>query len=120
MKTNYHISRRSFLKTIAAGAVGTFAIPIIVPSSVFGASAPISRINIGIIGCGRIARDHDIPGVWQNENVRITAVCDVDTKRLVDAKKYVSDQVKKVFFGVLKNIMYFCRIFFKLWQSPKY
>ena len=94
MKNN-HVSRRRFLKTTVAGAAGTFIVPTVVPSSVFGANAPSNRINIGAIGCGRISRDHDIPGVWKADDIRITAVCDLDSRRLDDAKKYVSDYYTK-------------------------
>ena len=90
MKNN-NVSRRNFLKTTAVGAVGAFVAPLVVPSSVFGAGAPSNRINIGVIGCGRIARDHDMPGVWQDDNVRIIGVCEVDNKRLQDAQKHVSE-----------------------------
>ena len=95
MKVNYKQSRRNFLKTTAVGAAGAFAVPVIAPSSVFGAGAPSNRINIGAIGCGRISREHDMPGVWRDENVRIVAVCDLDAKRLDDAKKLVGDYYSK-------------------------
>lgn len=45
------MNRRNFLKTTAAAA-GTFALPAIVPSSVFGASAPSNRVGVGCIGAG--------------------------------------------------------------------
>ncbi len=95
MKNRHNVSRRSFLKTTAVGAAGAFVVPTIVPSSVFGASAPSNRINIGAIGCGRISRDHDMPGVMKADDARIIAVCDLDSKRLDDAKKYVSDAYTK-------------------------
>ncbi len=43
------VSRREFLKGVAGVAV---ALPVIVPSSVFGAGAPSNRITIGCIGVG--------------------------------------------------------------------
>ena len=95
MKTKPHTSRRTFLKTTAAGAAGAFMFPAIVPSSVFGAAAPSNRINIGAIGCGRISRGHDMPGAWKDAAVRIIAVCDVDSKRLDDAKELVSAHYTK-------------------------
>jgi len=95
MKNNQQLSRRNFLKTTAAGAAGAFVVPFIVPSCVFKSNAPSNRINIGAIGCGRISRDHDMPGVWRDENVRITAVCDLDSKRLADAQKLVSEYYTK-------------------------
>lgn len=83
------MKRRDFInnsvKTVAAGLV----FPTIVPSIVFGKNAPSNKINIGQIGCGRIARDHDLPGTWQHEPSRIIAVCDLDRNRLEDGKRLI-------------------------------
>ena len=56
--------------------------PAIVPSSVFGATAPSNRINIGAIGVGRISRIHDMFEIFKNDDARIIAVCDLDTRRV--------------------------------------
>lgn len=82
-------SRRKFLKTSAVGATAAFVVPTIVPSSVFGKDAPSNKINIGQIGCGRIARDHDMPGTIQHDIARVIAVSDVDSDRMADGKKRV-------------------------------
>jgi myo-inositol 2-dehydrogenase / D-chiro-inositol 1-dehydrogenase len=79
------ISRRGFLKGAAGAAM---CAPSIVPSSVFGANAPSNRINIGCIGVGRMGLG-DIRGSIGFDNVRIIAVCDVDSKRVANAKKRV-------------------------------
>ena len=51
--------RRGFLKgVLAAGAA-----PVIVPASVFGATAPSNKVQIAIIGCGRIGTTMDIAGM---------------------------------------------------------
>lgn len=88
-------TRRSFLKksAVVAAAVG---FPTILPSSVFGQTAPSNRINIGAIGVGRISRGHDMPGVTQYTGVpgrdnRIIAVCDLDRKRVALGQKLVDD-----------------------------
>lgn len=86
-------SRRDFIKTTSKGIVATSILagfPSIVPSTVFGKSSPGNRINVGMIGTGRISRVHDMPGVWKYDNARIVAVCDLDTKRLQDAKDLVN------------------------------
>lgn len=70
-------------------------LPTIVPSSVFGKNAPSNKINIGQIGCGRIARAHDMPGTMQHEVARMIAVSDVDSNRMADGKKLVEDTYKK-------------------------
>ena len=54
-----------------------------------GALAPRSRIQVGQIGCGRIAREHDMPGVLGSGLADIAAVCDVDSRRLADGKALV-------------------------------
>ena len=56
-------SRRKFLKDtikLTAGTIALSSFPTIVPFSVFGKNAPSNKINIGQIGCGRIARTHDL------------------------------------------------------------
>ena len=99
MKKN-NINRRSFIKKTSATALATAAIPSIVPSSVFGKNAPSNRIQVGQIGCGRIARVHDMPGTMQHEVAQMIAVCDVDQNRTKDGKKlvdnYYQEKGKKV------------------------
>jgi len=83
------MQRRDFLKNSVLAGAGIIAIPTIVPSSVFGKNAPSNRINVGAIGTGRISRDHDMAGILKYENARIIAVCDVDSKRVKEAKQLV-------------------------------
>jgi myo-inositol 2-dehydrogenase/D-chiro-inositol 1-dehydrogenase len=82
------MQRRDFMKTTAL-ATAAFGFPTIVPASVFGKNAPSNRINIGQIGCGRIAREHDLPGTWRHEVAQFVAVSDVDSKRMADGKKLI-------------------------------
>jgi predicted dehydrogenase len=93
-------SRRTFLKNSVKVTAGTIALsnipsiasagfPTIVPSSVFGKNAPSNKINIGQIGCGRIARTHDLPETFKNEVAHIMAVSDVDRVRLQGGKQLV-------------------------------
>lgn len=89
------VSRRDFVKTAVGSSVAASGFPIIVPAGVLGKNAPSNRINIGAIGTGRISRDHDMPGVWKHDDARIVAVCDVDSKRVEDAKKLVNDHYSK-------------------------
>jgi myo-inositol 2-dehydrogenase/D-chiro-inositol 1-dehydrogenase len=78
-------TRRNFLK---AAVIAGF--PTIVPSTVFGQSAPSNLIQIGQIGCGRIARGSEMVGVLKNSAVaRYVAVCDLDTVRIADFKSTV-------------------------------
>lgn len=82
------MKRRTFIKSAAAGA-GAIIVPTIVPSTVFGKSAPSNKIHIGQIGFGRIARSHDLPETMKDDRVRIIGVCDVDTKRAADGKNFI-------------------------------
>ncbi|MEP0712520.1 MAG: Gfo/Idh/MocA family oxidoreductase, partial [Algoriphagus sp.] len=88
------MKRREFIKNsaLASAAIG---FPTIVPASVFGKNAPSNKINVGQIGCGRIARDHDLPGVWQHDVARIVAVSDLDSNRMDDGKKWVENYYTK-------------------------
>lgn len=96
---NKYLNRRSFIKKTSTTAL-LATLPTIVPSSVFGKDAPSNRIHVGQIGCGRIARDHDMPGTMQYETAQMIAVCDVDQNRLKDGKKlvdrYYQEKGKKV------------------------
>ena len=95
MNKHLHLSRRQFLKTSLAGAAGASLMPAIIPSSVLGADAPSKKIQIGQIGCGRIANEMDMPGILRQDSARIVAVCDLDSKRLGLAK----DRVEKYYAG---------------------
>jgi len=82
-------SRRQFLRGSFFAAAATGLFPAIVPSSVFGANPPNSRIQIGQIGCGRIASSMDLPGILKHGIARVVAVCDVDSRRLALAREKV-------------------------------
>ncbi len=86
--------RRNFIKNASAATAGAMVIPTIVPSSVFGANAPSNKIQIGQIGCGRIARGHDMAETLKYDTARYVAVCDLDSKRMQDGKKLVEDYYK--------------------------
>ena len=79
------MKRRNFIRSIIAG----MAAPAVVPASVFGKSAPSNKINIGQIGCGRIARSHDLPETMKYDIARIVAVSDLDEKRLKEGREFV-------------------------------
>ena len=92
-------SRRAFMKSSAqAGALtglASLGFPTIVPAKVLGKDAPSNKINIGAIGVGRISRDHDMAETLKYDHARIMAVCDVDSKRLQEGKKYVNEYYSK-------------------------
>jgi predicted dehydrogenase len=88
------MERRDFMMKTAL-ATAAIGFPTIVPASVFGKNAPSNRITIGQIGCGRIARDHDLPGTWRHEVAQLVAVSDVDSKRMADGKKLIENYYTK-------------------------
>lgn len=89
------MERRMFIKKATATAVGTMVFPTVVPSTVFGKNAPSNKINIGQIGFGRIARDHDVAETIKFDQARFIAVCDVDKKRLLDGKNHIDSYYAK-------------------------
>ena len=99
MSEKKSFNRRDFVKTTFKGSIvasiASTGFPTIVPSSVLGKNAPSNRINIGAIGVGRISRDHDMAETLKYDHARIIAVCDLDSKRLADGKKYVNDFYSK-------------------------
>jgi len=55
-----------------------------------------NRINIAQIGCGRIGRTMDMPGIMKHpDRARIVAVCDLDNVRLKDAQELVESGYAK-------------------------
>jgi myo-inositol 2-dehydrogenase / D-chiro-inositol 1-dehydrogenase len=89
------MKRRIFLRNSLATTAGAIVIPTIIPSYVIGQNPPGDKINIGVIGCGRIARDHNLPEILNYDVAKVIAVCDLDSKRLADGKKMVEDYYTK-------------------------
>ena len=74
--------RRGFLHTAALTGAALTA------GQVAGAAGAGERIRLGMIGCGGMMRSH-IGGFLGRKDVQITAVCDVDSRRLNEAAKRV-------------------------------
>ncbi|MBL8266255.1 Gfo/Idh/MocA family oxidoreductase [Steroidobacter sp.] len=85
------LSRRTFGKTLLG-----MSVPLILPARLWAANGPNSRVRVGQIGCGRIARDHDMPGVLKSGLADIVAVCDVDANRAADAKKHLEQLYRDI------------------------
>ena len=88
-------TRRDFLKNTTVGAAGALIIPTILPSSVFGGSAPSNRINVAVIGCGRQSVTPNIPQLLASKHAQLVGVCDLDSWRLANAVKQVNDEYSK-------------------------
>ena len=87
------LSRRQFL-----GASTAFAVPFIFSGCVGGVRtfAANEKVNIGVIGIGRISTTMDMPLAAKHRDLcRITAVCDLDSKRLAHGVQFVKNLYKE-------------------------
>ncbi len=84
-RRTWTISRRRFLRRSVTAAGTAFAIPALVPASVFGATAPSERITIGCIGVGNMGSS-DLKAFKGNAGAQVVAVCEVDAERLEKAR----------------------------------
>ena len=93
------VSRRGFLKVgLAAGTAG---FPAIIPCRALSQQAPSNKIQVGLIGCGRIAGGMDIPGVWQNQDLAtLVALSDCDAKRM----RTTARKTRELFGGDLPEL----------------
>ncbi|MDO6820968.1 Gfo/Idh/MocA family protein [Zobellia sp. 1_MG-2023] len=89
------MERRKFINRTALSTAALVGFPSIVPAHVLGKNAPSNKINIGQIGCGRIARSHDIHDTIRFDQANYLAVCDLDSKRAGDAKLLVDGFYQK-------------------------
>ena len=86
------MERRNFIKKSASVAAGAVILPTIVPSSVFGKTAPSNQINIGMVGTGRQAINANLKnGFLKLNNCRVIATNDVDSWRMKLATKIIND-----------------------------
>lgn len=103
-----NISRRKFVKGLAGSAAGIAVlrgnpgISAMNYSRIIGAN---ERINIGVIGCGGMANSHmeALLNMKQSDNIDITAVCDIYTKRLDKAKELTKAQAFKNYQEILQK-----------------
>jgi myo-inositol 2-dehydrogenase/D-chiro-inositol 1-dehydrogenase len=95
-KKNKGITRRSFLKAAAASVLA----PAIVPSTVFGRTAPGNTIQMGCIGVGRQGQGDMQELIYRGLEVgaRVVAVCDVDAHRMEDAQ-WLVDKIYSMELG---------------------
>ena len=100
------MKRRLFLKNTLATTAGVLVVPTIIPSHVIGKNPPSDKINIGQIGCGRIAMSLDLPAIMKFDVARVIACCDLDSKRLKAGKdkidQYYSEKTGKSDYIVAK------------------
>ena len=87
------MSRRSFSGGAARSVFGGVMLPSVLPSLArAGRVQPNDQITVGFIGMGIRARNLMTGAGWlKNENIRIVAVCDVDTTRREDRQNMVNE-----------------------------
>jgi len=81
------MTRREFVKRTAL----FLAAPAVIPASAFGRSgtAPSNRLGIAVIGVGGMGGGH-LDGLLWRDDVKVLAVCDVDSKRRAEAADKVT------------------------------
>jgi predicted dehydrogenase len=89
------LTRRHFLKNVATATSAALALPTIIPARVLSAEAPGNRVTIGMIGMGRQAYHSNLKFFLNAADVQVTAVCDVDTWRLDNARNAVEKHYAK-------------------------
>jgi len=86
-------SRRTFLKAMLAAGLA----PQIVPARVLGAegrTSPANKINVGVIGVGAQGTG-DMRNFLSQDDVRVTAICDVNQRNLARARKVIGEAYGK-------------------------
>ena len=90
-----HPTRRQFLRTGTATAAA-LGFPAILVSRSHAKPAADGLIRIAQIGCGRIGKTMDMPGILKHHKLaRFVAVCDVDSQRAAMGKEWVGASYQK-------------------------
>ncbi|MEQ9375003.1 MAG: Gfo/Idh/MocA family oxidoreductase [Imperialibacter sp.] len=84
-------TRREFIKKTAVAGSVAFALPTIMPSSVFGAN---DRINAAVLGVNGRGKSH-IKSFMVQDNVQITHLCDPDMPLLKKRQAEFKETYKK-------------------------
>jgi len=90
--TSARVSRRRFLKNVAAASTAAVSAPYIVPATALGLGgrpAPSERIVMGCIGVGGRGT-HNLHTFIEQKDVQIVAVCDVNKK----SQLYYRDRIR--------------------------
>lgn len=85
------LNRRNFLKRSTLTSAGIISVPYILSSC---KNAPSRQITLGMIGVGNHGVSWNMKAFLEIEDVRILAVCDIDSERRDDAKRIVNEKYK--------------------------
>ena len=86
------LSRRTFMRS-SAQAASALTLPALIDASVLGknALAPSNRITVGCIGVGSHGTAVNLKGILSQPDAQVVAVCDVDSRRMENARRLVND-----------------------------
>lgn len=84
------LTRRTAIKHGLSGILAFGVAPLVLPSRLFGASAPSNRITVGIVGNGLIAGSH-VGGLLGRDDCQIVALCDVWRSKAEKMKQRVEE-----------------------------
>lgn len=86
-------TRRDFLAQAAAATAYAAAVPLLLPASARGADGhvpPSERLNVGLIGRGRMGAGH-LRVLLGRKEAQVVAVCDVDRTRGEEGRSLVEE-----------------------------
>lgn len=89
------MTRREMMQRMTGVAV-CWGFPTIIPARVLGQDAPSNTIQVGQIGCGRIAWGMDVPGIRKAKGTKIISIADYDTVRLERSKENLEEAYTKM------------------------
>jgi predicted dehydrogenase len=85
--------RRAFLRS----ALAAVSAPCLIPAAAIGAggaTAPSSKITLGVLGVGDQGK-WDMRAFLNHEDVRVTAICDVNKRNVSAARSIIADKYGK-------------------------
>jgi len=88
MQSPTALSRRRAIGRMA-GLVGAAAAPLVLPSRLFGETAPSKKITLGFVGLGNEGYGHNLKAFLVENDARAVAVCDVFAGRRARARETV-------------------------------
>ena len=80
-------NRRSFVKAVTRISSGIIAAPYLIKPF-----TPSKQITLGMIGNGSHCMGWNLPPFLEMDEVKVLAVCDVDRKRMMEAKRVVDEK----------------------------